>query len=63
MAFEDNAVDDLAIQQWQFYAEVRNKRGGGEKYGKSALSNLRAALQRQLTSPPHSRILDIAKDR
>ena len=61
MAFEDDGVDDLAIQLRQFYAEVRNKRG--EKYGKSALINLRAALQRHLTSPPHNRIIDIANDR
>ena len=61
MAFEDDGADDLAIQLWQFYAEVRNKRG--EKYGKSALINLKAALQRHLTSPPHNHIIDIAKDR
>ena len=61
MAFQDDGVDDLAIQLRQFHAEVCNKRG--EKYGKSALIKLRAALQRHPTSPTHNHIIDIAKDR
>ena len=60
-SFEGEAADDLATHLRQFYAEVRNKKG--EKYGWSALVNLRASIQRHLTSPLYNRIIDLSKDR
>ena len=60
-SFEGEAVDALATHLRQFYAEVRNKKW--EKYGRSALVNLRASIQRHLTSPPYNRIKDLSKDR
>ena len=45
----------------QFYAEVRQK--NGNKYSRSGLTNIRASLQRHLTSPPFNRNINIIRDR
>ena len=59
--FEELPVDNFADILRQFYAEVRNRKG--EPYGKSALINLRASIQRHISSPPYNRTLNIMKDR
>ena len=61
VSFEGEAADALVTHLRQFYAEVRHKKG--ERYGRSALVNLRASIQRHLTSPPYNRIIDLSKDR
>lgn len=52
---------DLAPVLQRFYAEVRNK--GGGLYCKSSMVNLRAGINRFLTSPPHCKQWDIMHDR
>ena len=59
--FEELPVDNFADILRQFYAEVRNRKG--ETYGKSALINLRASIQRHISSPPYNRTMNIMKDR
>ena len=59
--FENLAVDDLAQLLRSFYGEVCQR--NGEPYSKSALVNTRAGLNRYLTSPPHSRQINLMKDK
>ena len=59
--FEELPVDNFADILRQFYAEVRNHKG--EPYGKSALINLRASIQRHISSPPYYCTVNIMKDR
>ena len=55
--FEKLEAEDLAGELRQFYGDVRKE--NGEKYSKSSLSSIRAALQRHLTSAPHHRTINI----
>ena len=61
VSFEGEAADALVTHLRQLYADVWNKKG--ERYGRSVLVNLRASIQRHLTSPPYNRIIDLSKDR
>ena len=61
MAFETVSTDDLAKHLRQFYAALR--RQDGRQYSKSSYINIRAATNRHLQSPPHSRQINIAHDR
>ena len=52
---------ELADCLRRFYVAVRAK--NGERYSKSAFKNIRAAIQRHLTSPPVNRSINITTDR
>jgi hypothetical protein len=58
--FEEQSVAELADTLRQFYASVRNV--GGQPYTCSALTGIRAALQRYLTNPPHNREINLVTD-
>ena len=61
-AFEDKEkVTELADNLREFYGCARNK--NGDLYGKSSLVNLRAGLNRHLTSPPYNMKVNLMKDR
>ena len=57
--FEELAEPDLCQLLRKFYGEVRKE--NGEKYSKSSLCNIRAAIQRHLASPPFGRNINILK--
>ena len=61
VAFETVPIDDLAKHLRQFYAALQ--RQDGRQYSKSSYINIRAAINRHLQSPPHSRQINIAHDR
>ena len=58
--FEGLDQDALASILRQFYAEVRKV--DGTTYSRSALTNIRASLQRHLSAPPHNRTFNILRD-
>ena len=58
---QDYPVDVLNAKLRTFYAELQN--GKGESYSKSSLVNIRAGLNRHLTSPPFNRAWDLMHDR
>ena len=60
VSFEQLPVEDLAALLRQFYGNVRNS--DGSKYSKSSLCSMRAGIQRHLTTPPHSRTVNIITD-
>ena len=57
MNFEILKEEDLAKNLRRFYAEVRTKKG--DTYSKSAYGNLRAGIQRHISSPPYNRVFNI----
>ena len=59
--FENFPVEKLAYLLRQFYGDARKK--NGDHYGRSALINLRAGLNRHITSPPFNRVLNLMHDR
>ena len=60
--FEDEKkVPILAENLREFYGSARNQHG--QLYGKSSLTNLRAGLNRHLTSPPFNLQINLMKDR
>ncbi|XP_006823554.1 uncharacterized protein LOC102801427 [Saccoglossus kowalevskii] len=59
--FEHLSVEDLNNVLRQFYAEMRSQ--AGEKYGRSSLGAVRAAINRLINSPPYNRNLNIMQDR
>ena len=59
--FEGLETIELADCLRRFYVAARAK--NGERYSKSAFKNLRAAIQRYLTSPPINRAINIVTDR
>ena len=58
--FEQANVEDLAANLRTFYACARS--ADGNLYSKSSLTNLRAGLNRYLTSPPYSRQINLMHD-
>ena len=58
--FEGLDQDALDAILRQFYAEVRKV--DGTTYSRSALTNIRASLQRHLSAPPHNRTFNILRD-
>lgn len=58
--FETLPVTDLMNLLRELYGSVRNKKG--DQYGKSSYINLRAAIQRHITSPPYNRTINILRD-
>lgn len=61
MNFEELSSDDLAKELRCFYDEARTK--NGNQYSKSALVSIRAGINRDLTSLPYFRIINIMKDK
>ena len=59
--FESLDEPELAQMLRQFYAEVRTK--SGNPYSTSGMRNIRASIQRHLTSPPYNRAINIITDR
>ena len=58
--FESLDEPELAQMLRQFYAEVRTK--SGNPYSTSGMRNIRASIQRHLTSPPYNRAINIVTD-
>ena len=59
-------TEDLADSLRKFYCAIRKqpkKDGTLQEYGKSSYLNIRACLQRHLSSPPYNRKIDIKKDK
>ncbi len=54
----DDELNDLLRR---FFASVRNKEG--KEYSKSGMTNLRSALNRHLSLPPHSRQINLMRDK
>ena len=61
LQFEEYPVDVLNAKLRTFFAELRN--GKVEAYSKISLVNIRAGLNRHLTSPPFNRALNLMHDR
>lgn len=61
LEFETLGAEDLCELLRRFYGDVRSK--VGVQYGKSSLINIRAGLNRHLTSPPYNRQENIMRDR
>ena len=59
--FQNLSPKDLADVLRGFYANARKK--DGAEYSKSGLVNIRASLNRFLQDPPHSRQINLMKDR
>ena len=59
--FEELSPADLDMVLQRFYAALQSKKG--EAYSRSAIVGIRAGLNRHLTSPPFSRLLNIMTDR
>ena len=59
--FESLDEPELAQMLRQFYAEVRTK--SRNPYSISGMRNIRASIQRHLTSPPYNRAINIITDR
>ena len=59
--FEQLPVHDMDEMLRKYYADVRTK--SGQLYSKSAYVNLRASVNRLLTSPPFNRPVNIMQDR
>ena len=55
------ALEELAQNLRRFYGDLVSK--CGEEYSKSSLINIRAGLNRHLTSPPWNRQINLMKDR
>ena len=60
LGFEDMEPMVLADTLRQFYAEIRQK--NGKPYSRSGLINVRASLQRHLSSPPYNKTYNITRD-
>jgi len=58
--FEMLPIGELAELLRQFYGALRTQKG--EKYGRSALVNIRSGINRHLTSPPFNRCINIMRD-
>ena len=58
--FEEFETTELADLLKQFYGELRKK--DGNEYSKSSLINVRAAINRHLTSAPYNRIINVIRD-
>lgn len=58
--FEDLPSDELSLLLRRFYGEVR--RTDGEYYSRSSLCNIRAGIQRHISSPPYNRIINIIRN-
>ena len=58
--FESLGQDALAAILRQFFAEVRKV--DGTEYSRSALTNIRASMQRHLSAPPQNRTFNILRD-
>ena len=59
--FEEWDVDRLAECLRRFYGDLLNRKGG--EYSKSSLINIRAGLNRHITSPPWNRQINLMRDR
>jgi integrase len=60
-SFEYLEKTDLADVLRKFYYAARSK--DGQRYSKSAYKNIRAGLQRHLTSPPYKREMNLMQDK
>ncbi|XP_077862421.1 uncharacterized protein LOC144344213 [Saccoglossus kowalevskii] len=58
--FEFPPPDEIAAILRRLYAEARSR--DGERYSKSSLSRMRAAINRCLNSPPYHRNINIIQD-
>ena len=58
--FEEFETTELADLLKQFYGELRKK--DGNEYSKSSLINVRAAINRHLTSAPYNLIINVIRD-
>jgi len=61
VGFEEDSPEELNAKLRVFYGELRS--GKGDHYSKSSLVNIRAGLNRHMTSPPFNRALNIMHDR
>jgi len=59
--FEDLPEKDLAALLREFYASLRTK--DGKEYSQSGYVNIRAGLNRHLTSPPYNKPINLMRDR
>lgn len=59
--FEEYPPEKLSATLRTFYGSLRNKQG--DVYSKSAYINIRAAINRYLTSPPYNKTINIMHDR
>ena len=61
MGFESLETEILGDQVRRFYGHLASK--SGKEYSKSSLVNIRAGLNRHLSSPPWNRQINLMKDR